>query len=98
MIRSRFLQALNDGPLVFDGAMGTQLYERGGAPNRSFDEMSVSSAEMVEAVHRDYLNVGVDVVHRRELGGTEGLHDGDHLVEHLAGYGRRRCGAEQGNK
>ncbi len=62
MIRSRFLQALNDGPLVFDGAMGTQLYERGGAPNRSFDEMSVSSAEMVEAVHRDYLNVGVDVV------------------------------------
>ncbi len=42
---SRLLDALNDGPLVFDGAVGTQVYERGGAPNRSFDEMSVSSAD-----------------------------------------------------
>ncbi|MDP2343644.1 MAG: bifunctional homocysteine S-methyltransferase/methylenetetrahydrofolate reductase [Deltaproteobacteria bacterium] len=65
---SLFLEALADGPLVFDGAMGTQLYERGGAPNRSFDEMSISQPALVEAVHRDYLRVGVDVVQTNSYG------------------------------
>lgn len=65
---SRFLEALAQGPLVFDGAMGTQLYERGGAPNRSFDEMSVSQPALVEAVHRDYLTAGVDVIQTNSYG------------------------------
>ncbi len=64
----KFLEALAEGPLVFDGAMGTQLYERGGAPNRSFDEMSVSQPALVEAVHRDYLRAGVDVVQTNSYG------------------------------
>jgi methionine synthase / methylenetetrahydrofolate reductase(NADPH) len=57
-----FLEALASGPLVFDGAMGTQLYERGGALNKCFDEMSISSPQIVADVHKDYLEVGVDVV------------------------------------
>jgi homocysteine S-methyltransferase len=65
---SRFIEVLARGPLVFDGAMGTQLYERGGAPNRSFDEMSVSQPALVEAVHRDYLAAGVDVVQTNSYG------------------------------
>ena len=65
---SSFLEALAEGPLVFDGAMGTQLYERGGAPNRSFDEMSVSQPALVEAVHRDYLRAGCDVVQTNSYG------------------------------
>ncbi len=68
MSRARLLDALDEGSLVFDGAMGTQLYARGGAPNRSFDEMSVSSADLVEAVHRDYLAVGVDVIQTNSYG------------------------------
>jgi homocysteine S-methyltransferase len=67
-VSSSFLDRLNSGPLVFDGAMGTQLYERGGAPNRSFDEMSVSAPTLVEAVHRDYLQVGVDVIQTNTYG------------------------------
>ncbi len=63
-----FLDAVRAGPVVFDGAMGTQLYERGGAPNRSFDEMSVSQPALVEAVHRDYLAAGVDVVQTNSYG------------------------------
>ena len=63
-----FLDALAQGPLVFDGAMGTQLYERGGAPNRSFDEMSVSNPALVQAVHRDYLTVGADVIQTNSYG------------------------------
>lgn len=63
-----FLEALAQGPLVFDGAMGTQLYERGGALNKCFDEMSVSAPELVASVHRDFLDVGVDVVQANTYG------------------------------
>jgi homocysteine S-methyltransferase len=63
-----FLDALASGPLIFDGAMGTQLYDRGGALNKCFDELSVSSPQLVAAVHRDYLEVGVDVVQTNTYG------------------------------
>lgn len=63
-----FLEALAAGPIVFDGAMGTQLYERGGALNKCFDEMSISAPNVVAAVHRDYVDVGVDVVQTNTYG------------------------------
>lgn len=63
-----FLDALVAGPLVFDGAMGTQLYERGGALNKCFDELAVSSPQLVADVHRDYLDVGCDVVQTNTYG------------------------------
>lgn len=57
-----FLQSLARGPLVFDGAMGTMLYERGVPLNRCFDEICLSQPASVAEIHRDYLRVGVDVV------------------------------------
>jgi methionine synthase / methylenetetrahydrofolate reductase(NADPH) len=63
-----FLEALAQGPLVFDGAMGTQLYERGGALNKCFDELSLSAPEVVAGVHRDYADVGVDVIQTNTYG------------------------------
>jgi methionine synthase I (cobalamin-dependent)/5,10-methylenetetrahydrofolate reductase len=57
-----FLEALKRAPLVFDGAMGTLLYERGVYLNRSFEELCLSRRELVQEIHRDYLQVGCDVV------------------------------------
>jgi methionine synthase I (cobalamin-dependent)/5,10-methylenetetrahydrofolate reductase len=68
MTRARFLDALSSGAMVFDGAMGTQLHERGGAPNKSFDEMCLSQRDLVESVHRAYLHVGVDVIQTNSYG------------------------------
>ena len=41
---SRFLDAIARGPLVVDGAMGTQLYERGVLYSACFEELNVSRA------------------------------------------------------
>jgi homocysteine S-methyltransferase len=60
--KSRFMAALESGPLVFDGAMGTQLYERGIYINRSFDDANLTSEKLVRSVHEDYLKAGVDVL------------------------------------
>jgi homocysteine S-methyltransferase len=48
--------------VLFDGAMGTLLYERGVFLNRSFEEVCLSDPRLVLGVHRDYLEAGVDVI------------------------------------
>lgn len=68
MTRPPFLESLAKGPLVFDGAMGTQLYERGGALNRCFDELSLSNPALVAGVHQDYLDVGADILQTNTYG------------------------------
>ena len=48
--------------------MGTQLYERGGALNTCFDEMVLSQPAVVADVHRDYIDVGCDVIQTNTYG------------------------------
>lgn len=57
-----FLDALAQGPLVFDGAMGTQLYERGIYINRSFDDANLTRKDLVRQIHEDYLAAGADAL------------------------------------
>lgn len=63
-----FLETLAKGPVVFDGATGTLLYERGVYLNKCFDELCLSQPELVESVHRDYVDVGVDVIQTNTYG------------------------------
>ena len=48
--------------ILFDGAMGTMLYERGVFLNRSFEEVCLSDPRLVVGIHRDYLDAGADVI------------------------------------
>jgi methionine synthase I (cobalamin-dependent) len=63
-----FLDAVRSGVLVVDGAMGTQLYERGVLHNASFDELNVSRPELVSKVHQDYLRAGAQVIESNTFG------------------------------
>ncbi len=56
------LDALARGPLVADGALGTQLYERGVFVNRSFEEVCLSNPTLVRRVHEDYLAAGAQLI------------------------------------
>ncbi len=58
VVKHRFLEALEQGPFVFDGAMGTQLYERGVYINHSFDSANLSRKDLVRQVHEDYRAAG----------------------------------------
>ena len=63
-----FREALAAGPLLFDGAMGSLLYERGVFLTRSFDELNLSQPEIVAQVHRDYLDAGADIIETNTFG------------------------------
>ena len=59
---------LANGLVVFDGAMGTELYDRGVFTNRSYDELCLSQPELVRAVHQDYAKAGTEVLTTNSFG------------------------------
>jgi methionine synthase I (cobalamin-dependent)/5,10-methylenetetrahydrofolate reductase len=63
-----FLETLKSVPLVFDGAMGTLLYERGVYLDKSFDELVLTRASLVAEVHKDYIDVGADAIQTNTYG------------------------------
>lgn len=75
------LARLAAGPVVCDGAMGTMLYAKGVYINRCYDEVNLTSPELVEAVHREYLRAGAEVLETNSFGanpvklGKHGLED-----------------------
>jgi methionine synthase I (cobalamin-dependent)/5,10-methylenetetrahydrofolate reductase len=68
-----FLAALEQGPLVFDGAMGTQLYERGYFITRSFDEANLARPDLVLDIHRDYVAAGAQIIESNTFGANREL-------------------------
>lgn len=62
MKKKTFMELVEDGVVVFDGAIGTQLYERGLYINRSFDDANLSQQDLVRSVHAAYLAAGAQVL------------------------------------
>src|SRR5213075_1874141 len=63
-----FLSFLGDRVVLFDGAMGTRLYDMGVFLNKCFDELNVSNGALVESVHRSYVAAGADVIETNTFG------------------------------
>ena len=63
-----FLTRLRVAPLLCDGAMGTQLYARGVAQDSCFDAQNLTNSGLVEAVHRDYILAGAQVIETNTYG------------------------------
>ena len=66
---AQFADVLERGPMLSDGAMGTQLYERGGVvPDACLDELNLTDPELVKSVHLDYIRAGSQVIETNTFG------------------------------
>ena len=60
---STFLDALCSGRvLLMDGAMGTELFRAGVPREACLEELNLTRPELVQQVHRDYVEAGADVL------------------------------------
>jgi len=59
-----------DRILVFDGAMGTMLYAKGVYINRCYDELNLSSPDLVREIHAEYIRAGADIIETNTFGAT----------------------------
>ncbi|MGO9257003.1 MAG: bifunctional homocysteine S-methyltransferase/methylenetetrahydrofolate reductase [Bryobacteraceae bacterium] len=65
-----FRQQLQSRVIVADGAMGTMLYARGVFINRCFDELNLSSPDMVRQIHQEYVKAGAEILETNTFGAT----------------------------
>jgi len=63
-----FRERLQKEVIVFDGGVGTYLYEKGVFINTCFDELNLTNPDIVTEVHRDYVSAGADVIETNTFG------------------------------
>jgi methionine synthase I (cobalamin-dependent)/5,10-methylenetetrahydrofolate reductase len=54
--------------VVFDGAMGTMLYNEGVFINQSYDELNLRAPDLVKKIHRAYVKAGAEVIETNSFG------------------------------
>jgi homocysteine S-methyltransferase len=66
-----FRELIESGSVyVFDGAVGTRLYDKGIYINRSYDELNLISPDLVREVHEEYVKAGADIIETNSFGAT----------------------------
>lgn len=63
-----FLEAIQRGLLVGDGAMGSLLYERGVFITQNFEQLNVTRPEIIQRIHADYLEAGAQIIQTNTFG------------------------------
>lgn len=59
-----------DGIHIFDGAIGTRFYDKGIYINRSYDELNLTSKDLVREVHEEYVRAGAEIIQTNSFGAT----------------------------
>lgn len=61
-MKTPFLSRIKTTPLIFDGAMGTVIYEKGVFLNTCYDELNLTNPDLIKSIHQDYVDAGADVI------------------------------------
>ncbi len=95
-----FKELLGKQMLFFDGATGTQLQARGLQPGELPESWNFIHPEIVEAVHRGYLDVGSNIVKSNTFGANPiklkgtGL-DCKETIEEAVAIAKKACGGRE---
>ncbi|MFW7379632.1 MAG: bifunctional homocysteine S-methyltransferase/methylenetetrahydrofolate reductase [Oligoflexus sp.] len=100
---SSFQEAIDKRiPLLFDGATGTELYNRGIFINRCFEEANLSNQGLVKELHMDYVKAGSQVLTTNSFGANpfklkqHNLHDQTYEINRNAARIAKECIQDQG--
>jgi homocysteine S-methyltransferase len=58
----------DDSPLLADGAMGTLLHAHGAALDSCFDAQNLTKPELIESLHRAYIDAGAELIETNTFG------------------------------
>ena len=93
---------INDGNIhVLDGAMGTEIYARGVFVNMSYDGLNLENPDLVQSIHRDYVNAGAEIIETNTFGAnpiklsSHGLSDKTELINKTAAQIARKAAGDK---
>ncbi|MAT38586.1 MAG: bifunctional homocysteine S-methyltransferase/methylenetetrahydrofolate reductase [Ectothiorhodospiraceae bacterium] len=82
MSRVPFKERIQTGaPVLFDGGLGTEFYNKGIFINKCFDALNITKAALVKEVHEAYVDAGAEVLETNTYGANKhklsghGYHD-----------------------
>ncbi len=55
---------------IFDGAMGTMIYNKGIFINTSYDELNLTSPDLIADIHRAYIKAGAEIIETNTYGAS----------------------------
>ena len=61
-MKDKLTQKFNKGIVIFDGAMGTEIYKHDFFVNTSFDALNLNAPTIIKEIHNSYINAGVDIL------------------------------------
>jgi homocysteine S-methyltransferase len=63
-----FLERLQQGPLLCDGAIGTELHARGISYDSCFEQLNLTNPELIKTIHLDYVTAGAQIIETNTFG------------------------------
>jgi methionine synthase / methylenetetrahydrofolate reductase(NADPH) len=78
-----FREILSSRAIVADGAMGTMLYSKGVFINRCYDELNLSSPDLVKEIHLEYIKAGAEILETNTFGANRTRLSAHGLAEKL---------------
>ena len=83
MSKLNYLDRVAEGIVLFDGAMGTMLYDRGVFINRCFEESNISMPKVVSEIFNEYVEAGAQVLTTNTYGANRINLGGYNLADKL---------------
>lgn len=64
----KFTELINGNFILFDGAMGTMLQEKGMTPGTIPETLNIEKPDWIVDIHRQYINAGASVIYTNTFG------------------------------
>jgi homocysteine S-methyltransferase len=61
-MKNNFTKRLENGIIIFDGAMGTEIYRHDFFVNTSFDALNLNAPQIIKEIHNSYIDAGTDIL------------------------------------
>ena len=68
---NKFLELLENGTILADGAMGTMLHAKGVGFDKCFDELNITNPSAVADIHREYIEAGAQLIITNTFGANK---------------------------
>lgn len=89
MDRQQLLDMLKHGkPLLSDGAMGSMLQDHGAEAESCLDELNLTRPELVEDIHRQYIEAGAQMIQTNTFGANRFKLERQSLADRLVEINR----------
>ncbi|MFC1568648.1 bifunctional homocysteine S-methyltransferase/methylenetetrahydrofolate reductase [bacterium] len=63
-----FQEYIKNNLVLFDGAIGTYIYQKGIFIDKCYDALNLSNPALVQGIHEEYLKAGADVIETNTFG------------------------------